>query len=56
MYFAELSDDFTPNPDEVAEWAWVDPKALAAAINATPFAFSPWSVSQLAELQKEGLW
>lgn len=56
VYFAQLSDDFTPNPDEVAEWAWVDPKALAAAINATPFAFSPWSVSQLAELQKEGLW
>lgn len=39
-----------PNPDEVVETAWVDPLALAAAIDATPWAFSPWLVLQAQQL------
>jgi isopentenyl-diphosphate delta-isomerase len=39
----------TPNPDEVAEFATVAPRDLAAALHATPWAFSPWLVEQ-AEL------
>jgi isopentenyl-diphosphate delta-isomerase len=37
-----------PSPDEVAEWAWTDHAALARAVEATPFAFSPWLGWQLA--------
>ena len=38
------------NPAEVVEWAWVDWDDLVAAARATPFAFSPWAVSQLGLL------
>lgn len=38
-----------PSADEVAEWAWVDPAELRAAVAAAPFAFSPWLGWQLAE-------
>jgi isopentenyl-diphosphate delta-isomerase len=41
--------DPVPAPDEVAEWSWVAPAQLRAAVEATPFAFSPWLVLQLAE-------
>jgi len=36
-----------PSPDEVAEWAWVDPAELHRAVAAAPFAFSPWLGWQL---------
>ena len=42
-----VDSDPVPAPDEVAEWAWVAPNALRAAVEATPFAFSPWLVLQL---------
>jgi isopentenyl-diphosphate delta-isomerase len=41
--------DPQPDPDEVAEWEWVTPEHLRAAVDATPFAFSPWLVLQLGE-------
>jgi isopentenyl-diphosphate delta-isomerase len=41
--------DPAPAPSEVAEWAWVTPAALRAAVEATPFAFSPWLVLQLEQ-------
>jgi isopentenyl-diphosphate delta-isomerase len=37
-----------PSPDEVAEWAWLEPDALRGAVEAAPFAFSPWLGWQLA--------
>lgn len=37
-----------PSPDEVAEWAWVEPDELRDAVAAAPFAFSPWLGWQLA--------
>jgi isopentenyl-diphosphate delta-isomerase len=40
-----------PNPQEVMDFAWVDWSDLVTAAAATPFAFSPWAVTQLAELQ-----
>ena len=40
-------DDPTPNPDEVAEWAWVAWEDLVAATAATPAVYSPWAVSQV---------
>jgi isopentenyl-diphosphate delta-isomerase len=41
--------DVDPQPaaDEVAEWAWVLPRELRAAVRAAPFAFSPWLALQL---------
>ena len=36
-------------PDEVAEWEWATPEHVRAAVEATPFAFSPWLVLQLSE-------
>lgn len=38
-----------PNPDEVCDWAWADVVDVEEAVTATPFAFSPWLVQQLAE-------
>jgi len=38
----------------VAEWAWVAPVALRAAVESTPFAFSPWLVLQLAQWETFG--
>lgn len=53
VYTAVTDEVPTPNPDEVMELAWVAPAALAAAIAATPWAFSPWLVLQTRELSGE---
>lgn len=37
-----------PNPDEVDSVAWVCPHDIFAAADATPFAFSPWMIEELA--------
>jgi isopentenyl-diphosphate Delta-isomerase len=36
-----------PAAAEVAEWAWITPEALRAAVEAAPFAWSPWLGWQL---------
>ena len=38
-----------PRPDEIDSLAWVDPVELIRAVDATPFAFSPWLVEELAD-------
>ncbi|MBB5633052.1 isopentenyl-diphosphate delta-isomerase [Cryobacterium mesophilum] len=50
VFRAVTTDAVAANPGEVAEWAWVDPASLIAAVAAAPYAFSPWIVLQLAEL------
>lgn len=50
VYRAVTADVISPAPDEVAEFAWVDPPSLHRAAAATPFAFSPWLVWQLEAL------
>jgi isopentenyl-diphosphate Delta-isomerase len=50
VYRATTTDAVLPNPDEVAEFAWVEPAALAAAAVAAPYAFSPWLGWQLEQL------
>lgn len=37
-----------PLPDEVEEFAWEVPQKVFEAVDATPFAFSPWMVDQLS--------
>ena len=49
VYRATFDGDPVPAPDEVAEWAWTTPAALRSAVEATPFAFSPWLVLQLQQ-------
>ncbi|OHF36824.1 isopentenyl-diphosphate Delta-isomerase [Corynebacterium sp. HMSC074A01] len=41
--------ELDPNPDEVDSWAWVAPQDVIRAAEATPFAFSPWLVEELAD-------
>jgi isopentenyl-diphosphate delta-isomerase len=49
VYSTVIDGDPVPALDEVAEWEWVAPVALRAAVEATPFAFSPWLVLQLEQ-------
>lgn len=51
VFRARAVSDLSPNADEVAETAWVRPTDLAAAVRATPFAFSPWLVWQSEQLE-----
>lgn len=43
------SGEISPNPQEVCDLAWADVVDVEEAVAATPFAFSPWLVQQLAE-------
>lgn len=50
VFRAVTDDPIRPNPDEVAEFAWVELDALRTAVSAAPFAFSPWLNLQLERL------
>jgi isopentenyl-diphosphate delta-isomerase len=52
VYRAVTTDAVTPNPDEVAEFVWLDPQSLRTAVAAAPFAFSPWLGWQLEQLER----
>ena len=54
VFRATVDVDPDPARDEVVEWAWVHPGDLREAVEATPFAFSPWLVLQLAEWTEFG--
>lgn len=52
VYIARLRIPATalnPMPEEIDQWTWVTPRKLFIAVDATPFAFSPWLVEELAE-------
>ena len=52
VYSARLApghEALDPNPDEVDSWHWADPADVVRAADATPFAFSPWLVEELAD-------
>ncbi|GAA4899391.1 hypothetical protein GCM10025789_17000 [Tessaracoccus lubricantis] len=44
------SDDPVADPDEVAEWAWVDWADLHRAIDSTPHVYSPWAALQVPQI------
>lgn len=44
VFMAHAEGPVNPRPDEVAEYAWVEPADLRAALVAAPWAFSPWLV------------
>ncbi|GAA1835960.1 isopentenyl-diphosphate Delta-isomerase [Agromyces salentinus] len=51
VYIATVSGDPDPNPREVMDHMWVRPDELRAAIDAAPWAFSPWLALQAAQLE-----
>ncbi|MEV7693396.1 isopentenyl-diphosphate Delta-isomerase [Microbacterium sp. NPDC089189] len=50
VYTARAASPLTPNPNEVVETRWVEPSELVAALDAAPWAFSPWLVLQAQQL------
>ena len=50
VYAAIAVGEPKPAATEVAEWEWVSPEKLAAAIDGAPFVFSPWLVWQHEQL------
>ncbi|AZI59162.1 isopentenyl-diphosphate Delta-isomerase [Nakamurella antarctica] len=56
VYVGTIAPDATiaANPNEVMDYEWASWPAICAATAATPFAFSPWSVRQVAELSASG--
>lgn len=50
VYAARAAGPVEANPDEVMELAWADPRDVARGVAATPWAFSPWMVLQVAAL------
>ncbi len=51
VYTARASGTPNPRASEVAEYEWADPADVHAAVTATPWAFSPWLVLQLAAIR-----
>jgi isopentenyl-diphosphate delta-isomerase len=51
VYTARTDQEPTLNPNEVVDARWVDPQDLAASLEATPWAFSPWLVLQARQLR-----
>jgi isopentenyl-diphosphate delta-isomerase len=50
VFIATVGAPIQANPEEVAEWAWVDPRDLVSATRSLPHVFSPWAVRQLPQL------
>lgn len=50
VYTARTDDEPVLNPLEVVDAQWVEPADLAASLEATPWAFSPWLVLQAEQL------
>ena len=50
VFTATTANALSPSPDEVMEWQWVEARTLISAVEATPWAFSPWLTLQLPQL------
>lgn len=50
VFTAVTLDEIQPDPDEVAEFQWIDADDLDVAVISAPWAFSPWLHLQLVEL------
>jgi isopentenyl-diphosphate Delta-isomerase len=50
VYTARTSEEPMLNPLEVVDAQWVEPADLAASLERTPWAFSPWLVLQAQQL------
>lgn len=50
VFTAVTLDEIQPDPDEVAEFRWIQEEDLEVAVSTAPWAFSPWLHLQLVEL------
>ncbi|AZL10303.1 MULTISPECIES: isopentenyl-diphosphate Delta-isomerase [Brevibacterium] len=50
VFIARAVSDLTPNPAEVAQTQWTSASELRSAIDAAPWAFSPWLVEHFPQL------
>ena len=50
VFIARAGSAVQPNSDEVSEVHWTTPAALVTAVDAAPWAFSPWLVEHLPDL------
>ena len=48
VFAAQIVSPLRVNPDEVMDYQWVELTSLLCALEATPWAFSPWMVSEAA--------
>lgn len=48
VFVGSIAREPAPIAEEVDQHAWAEPAALFRAVDATPFAFSPWMVEQLS--------
>lgn len=51
VFTALIDGPLDPNPDEVAEWRWVDVADLLSVVEHGPWALSPWLVDQAPALK-----
>lgn len=48
VFAAQVSSPLAINPEEVMEYQWVELETLLIALDATPWAFSPWMALEAA--------
>ncbi len=51
VFSAVTTEEPASDPDEVAEWRWVNLDDYATAVASAPWAFSPWTALQLPKLK-----
>ncbi|WP_420812348.1 isopentenyl-diphosphate Delta-isomerase [Nocardioides gilvus] len=56
VFLARVPGPVVPHPDEVVEHHWLGLAQLRAALDAAPWALSPWLAAQAAELDEAGRW
>ncbi|MFJ2617924.1 isopentenyl-diphosphate Delta-isomerase [Glutamicibacter sp. NPDC087344] len=54
VFTALFDGELNPAPDEVMDFEWVEPLALGRSLAQTPWAFSPWLVTQSAQMELYG--
>lgn len=50
VFTARIRADLNPRPDEICAHHWATPEDVRAAVDATPFAFSPWMIAQVPKM------
>ena len=53
VFAAQIVSPLRVNPDEVVDYQWVELTSLLCALEATPWAFSPWMVSEAANAREK---
>jgi isopentenyl-diphosphate delta-isomerase len=53
VYIGKTDEEPAPDPDEIDDWAWLDPAALDEAIAADPESYTPWFKMEWQRLRNE---